>query len=244
MSPSPLSLPASGSPAAHDRRFFLGMAILIMITVVIGFGLNAARYHFNVSTLPVHVHVHAAIFASWVILYVVQNALVVADNIALHRRLGIFGACLAAVMTGYGLFTTIACLQRGAVPPFFPPSVFLLVDGLAVLVFLGLVTAAIALRGSPAWHKRLMLGATILVISPAFGRILPMPLLGALAPWAVFGCMILYVAFGMAYDLRHSKRVHPAYLVVILVLTALQLAIGVLAFSPPVLRLTQSLIGG
>ncbi|BEV12234.1 adenylate cyclase [Asticcacaulis sp. DW145] len=233
----------SDTSAAQERRFFLGMAILLAVTVVIGFGLNAARYHFDTSIFPPHVHVHAAIFMSWIGLYLVQNFLVVAQKVSLHRKLGIFGGALAMLMTGYGLFTTLVCLQRGAVPPFFPPSVFLLIDGLGVMVFFGLVCAAIALRQSPAWHKRLMLGATILVISPAFGRALPMPLLGALAPWAVFACMILYVAIGMAYDLIKDRRVHPAYLVVVCVLTALQLAIGALAFTPPVLQFTQSLMG-
>lgn len=229
-------------PDSNERRFFLGMAVLLALTVFIGFGLNAARYSFNASIFPAHVHLHAAIFVSWIVLYVLQNALVAADKVTLHRKLGILGSGLAVLMTGYGIFTTIACLQRGAVPPFFPPSVFLLIDGLGVLVFLGLVTAAILLRRSPDWHKRLMLGATILVISPAFGRALPMPLLGPLAPWAVFGCMVLYVAFGMIYDLKQNRRVHPAYLVVIIVFTALQLAIGLLAFSPPILQVTQSLM--
>lgn len=227
----------------HERLFFLGMAILLALTVVVGFGLNAARYQFDVSIFPPHVHVHAAIFVSWICLYVIQNGLVVAQTLSLHRALGLFGAALAVLMTGYGLFTTIACLQRGAVPPFFPPSVFLLIDGLGVMVFFGLVCAALIMRHSPAWHKRLMLGATILVISPAFGRALPMPMLGALAPWAVFICMIIYVVIGMAYDLIKDRRIHPAYLVVAFVLTVLQLAIGALAFTPPVLKLTQSLMG-
>ena len=78
-----------------------------------------------------------------------------------------------------GIVTTVAAIQQHRVPPFFPPGIFLVLDVLGVIGF-GILTAwAIALRKQAAWHKRLMLCGTILVMSPALGRILPMPLLGS-----------------------------------------------------------------
>ncbi|WP_050808334.1 hypothetical protein [Asticcacaulis biprosthecium] len=170
------------SAEAWERKAYLGLAIAIAVTVIVGFGLNAGRYNFNPSVFPAHVHLHGLVFMSWVALYVVQCVVVVVGRVAWHRRLGVAGAALAVMMLGLGLYTTVLCLQRGAVPPFFSPALFLVIDGLGIIMFFVLVAAAILVRQRSDWHKRLMLGATILVTSPAIGRILPMPLLG---PWPV-----------------------------------------------------------
>ncbi|WP_165899562.1 hypothetical protein [Sphingomonas sp. PP-CE-1G-424] len=81
----------AGTPrnaVASERRFFLGMAIAIAATVILGFTVNAARMHWTFFALPLQVHVHAAAFLSWIILYVVQNWLVVRGSITRHRQLG------------------------------------------------------------------------------------------------------------------------------------------------------------
>jgi len=106
----------------------------------------------------------------------------------------------------------------------------------------GILTAwAIALRKQAAWHKRLMLCGTILVMSPAIGRILPMPLLGKFAPLAVFASMAVYVIAGMIFDLRLRGRIHPAYYWGGGVLVVTNILVGPLGFSPPVLRLVEHL---
>ncbi|KQN01361.1 hypothetical protein ASE82_15900 [Sphingomonas sp. Leaf230] len=112
----------------------------------------------------------------------------------------------------------------------------------------GILTAwAIALRKQAAWHKRLMLCGTILVMSPALGRILPMPLLGQFAPlavfavFAVFASMAVFVIAGMIFDLRLRGKIHPAYYWGGGVLVVTNVLVGPLGFSPPVLRLVERL---
>ncbi len=226
---------------ASERRFFLGMAIAIAATVILGFTVNAARMHWTFFALPVQVHVHAAAFLSWIILYVVQNWLVVRGSITRHRQLGVLGAGIALTMVVLGVVTTVMAIQQRRVPPFFPPGIFLVLDVLGVIGF-GILTAwAIALRKQAAWHKRLMLCGTILVMSPALGRLLPMPQLGKFAPLAVFASMAVFVIAGMIFDLRVRGKIHPAYYWGGGVLVVTNGLVGPLGFSPPVLRLVERL---
>jgi hypothetical protein len=233
--------PTQRNVVASERRFFLAMAIAIAATVIFGFTLNAARMHWTFLELPPQVHLHAAAFLAWIILYVVQNWLIVRGSITRHRQLGVLGGVIAVSMVVLGIFTTVAAVQQHRVPPFFPPGVFLVLDVLGVIGF-GILTAwAIALRKQAAWHKRLMLCGTILVMSPALGRILPMPLLGKFAPLAVFASMAVYVIAGMIFDLRLRGRIHPAYYWGGGVLVVTNVLVGPLGFSPPVLRLVERL---
>ena len=224
-----------------ERRFFLIMAIMIALTVILGFTVNAARMHWTVFALPWQVHLHAAVFLSWIILYIVQNWLIVRGSVLLHRQLGMLGAGIAAVMVVLGIATTFMAIEQQRVPPFFPPGIFLVLDVLGVIGFGALTAWAIVLRRQAAWHKRLMLCGTILVMSPALGRILPMPLLGAFAPLAVFTSMAVYVVAGMIFDLRLRGRIHPAYYWGGGVLVVVNGLVGPLGFSPPVLRLVERL---
>ncbi|RZL25228.1 MAG: hypothetical protein EOP64_07135 [Sphingomonas sp.] len=232
---------AGHADLASERRFFLGMAIVIAATVILGFTMNAARMHWTFFALPVQVHLHAAAFLSWIILYVVQNWLIVRGSIKRHRQLGVLGAGIAVTMVVLGIVTTVAAIKQHRVPPFFPPGIFLVLDVLGVIGF-GILTAwAIALRKRAAWHKRLMLCGTILVMSPALGRILPMPLLGQFAPLAVFASMAVFVIAGMIFDLRLRGKIHPAYYWGGGVLVVTNVLVGPLGFSPPVLRLVERL---
>ncbi|TCP71254.1 hypothetical protein [Sphingomonas sp. PP-CE-1G-424] len=151
------------------------------------------------------------------------------------------GAGIAVTMVVLGIVTTVMAIQQHRVPPFFPPGIFLVLDVLGVIGF-GILTAwAIALRKQAAWHKRLMLCGTILVMSPALGRLLPMPQLGKFAPLAVFASMAVFVVAGIIFDLRVRGKIHPAYYWGGGVLVVTNVLVGPLGFSPPVLQLVERL---
>jgi hypothetical protein len=226
-----------------DRLFYLAMALVIAVTVFVGFGTDIARPQNHFATAPLQVYVHGAVFSLWIVFFVLQSSLIVAGSRALHMRLGWFGLVLAVLMVGLGISTTVMALRMHRVPPFFPPSIFLVLDVVGILAFGGLVAAAVLMRKRADWHRRLMLCATIMVMSPALGRILPMAALGPLSSWAVFASMLAYVATGMVFDKLTRGRIHPAYYWGAGVLTLTQVLIGALAFTPPVLRLTAQIVG-
>jgi hypothetical protein len=198
-------------PVTTERRFFFAMAIIFAATVLLGFSLGYLRLSQPATTLPIQIHLHAMVFVCWVGFYLLQNALVASGRVTIHRQLGWIGAVLAVLMVVLGWVVTVMCIRRGAVPFFFAPGVFLLIDGLGVTVFGALVAAAIARRNRPDWHKRLMFGAMTVVIAPALGRILPLPLLGMWAPVGVYVAAMLYVVAGMVFDTRARGSIHPAY---------------------------------
>jgi hypothetical protein len=106
---------------------------------------------------------------------------------------------------------TLAMLRRGQVPFFFRPLQFLVFDPMTLFTFAGLTLAAVAMRRQTYWHRRLHFCGMSLLLGPAFGRLLPLPLLQPWAWEAAFAATLLFPAAGMVADLRRSGQVHPAW---------------------------------
>ncbi|HMA10421.1 MAG TPA: hypothetical protein VKO83_00945 [Steroidobacteraceae bacterium] len=198
------------SAESRERGFFLVMALAIAITVVTAFSLF---YRAGLSSFasPWWVHVHAVTFMAWIGLYVTQNALVARNDIARHRKLGRFAAGWAAWMVVVGLVLTPVNLATHRSPPFFTPPYFLALDWLNILVFAGLIYAAIRNRRRTDWHRRLMLCATICIMAPAWGRLIVLSGHTMTAPLNV-ALLLVYVAVAMLFDWSNRGRVHVAYL--------------------------------
>ena len=89
-----------------------------------------------------------------------------------------------------------------------------------------------------------MIGATIVVLEPALGRLLPIPLMGVWAEPAVMLCQLAAVAIVAAHDRRTRGAVHPATWAMAAVVIAERVAISLLAMTPPVIALAARLAGG
>src|SRR2546426_1396504 len=85
----------------YDHLFFSAMALLMLITVFVGFARTyylAGIFH---APLPSRIiHVHGAAFSCWILLLVTQTSLVAAGRVDIHRRLGIAGFILGCLMHG------------------------------------------------------------------------------------------------------------------------------------------------
>lgn len=196
----------------RDHLFFFSIAVALGANVVLGFGTNALAGRVDIPHVPFWVHLHGLTFLSWMALYIYQNWLILKGDVARHRQLGWLGAVIAVAVIAMGLFTSLAAIHLHRQAPFFTPNFFLSLILLTLIGFGGLVGAAIAMRRRTEWHRRLMLCATILLINPAWGRLVPMPLLGQeMGQWAIFGGLMLYAAWAVIHDLRTRGRVHPAY---------------------------------
>lgn len=214
-----------------DRRFFLGGAIVMALTIATGFSLNLIMGRSSFGAPPL-VHAHALTFMGWVVIYLTQNILAAGGNIASHRRLGWLAAGWVLLMLAMGCAVTAFDVRVAHVPFFFRPLQFMVFDPLTLFAFAGLTYAAIALRRRTDWHRRLHFSGMAMMVGPGVGRILPMPLL---APWAweasFLVCLIFPVA-GMIADLRRSGRVHPAWFVGLAVTFGVLVGTEAIAYSP------------
>jgi hypothetical protein len=198
-------------------RFHAVAVAALAAAVVAGF---AKTYYFKVFSgsppLARPEHVHAMIATVWIALHYTQARLVVAHRVDLHRRLGIFGALVAALLAVQVVSMAIANAAAGhGGPPGRDPLQFLSVPIGTTTMFVLFVGSALALRRQREWHKRLMLLATMTLLVPAMGRLdqqimqpLGLPRL-VLAPAVTFA----FVAWAWLHDWRRLGRVHPAYLV-------------------------------
>jgi hypothetical protein len=208
--------PRRVSVSQRDRVFYSSIAIALALTVFAGFG---PTYYFRVitgsppSTLtggPVTplVHVHAALFSLWVLLFIAQTTLVAQRRIAVHRRLGIAGGLLAALMVVVGTVTALMKAARGEAPGAADPHEFLMIPLSDMAFFGGIVAAALRLRANREAHKRLMLLAYVCLVVAAVARLPGVLPLGSLV---FFGLAFLFILAGVIYDRVSRGRVHPVY---------------------------------
>jgi len=190
------------------RRFHTGMAIAFLVTSLVGF---APTYYLKGLTqapvLSPLVHVHAAVFTGWLVLLLVQSALVAAHRVDLHKRLGMGGAALAALMVPLGVFTAVEAARVGRAAPGLEPVELMVFPIGSILMFGAFVAAAVWNRRRPELHRRLLLLATVSITTPAIARL---PFVG-LRPVPALLLSTLFVVAGALHDYRTRGRVHPLY---------------------------------
>jgi hypothetical protein len=213
----PVLQSAARAAGKRDRLFYGGMATAMGLTVFAGF---ASTYYLRFFTggpnttltggpFTAIVHVHGVLFTAWVLLFIVQTALVASRRVAVHRRLGVAGAVLAAAMVVVGTFLAIASAARGSAPPGVDPLAFLIIPIFDMVLFATFVTTALALRRDKEAHKRLMLLAYISIVVAAVARL---PGVLPLGPPAFFGLSFLFVVAAGMYDFLSKRQVHRVYL--------------------------------
>jgi len=219
------------APAVGDERFFLRAAILMTVVIVAGFSLQLAMGRSTFAS-PLRVHAHAIVFMGWVGIYLLQNIFVASGRMALHRLLGWIAALWVVPMVVLGCVVTVAMVRLGTVPFFFRPLQFLVFDPMAVFTFAGLTIAAILLRRRTEWHRRLHFCGMTILLAPAFGRLLPLPLLQPFAWEAAYAVTMLFPIAGVWADQRRSGHIHPAWLWGIGTIVASFILVEMITYSP------------
>ena len=193
----------------RDRMFYTGIAIAMLVTVLVGFSRTYyLRGYFTPAPLLPLLHIHGALFSAWVLLFVVQPALIAVRRVQVHRRLGIAGAILAVAMVMVGIATAINAARRGAAPGGIDPRIFLAIPLGDMLVFAPLVAAGMWLRRNKEAHKRLMLLSSVALMPAPVARF---PYVMQAGPPAFFGIADLFIVAGIVYDYASRGKVHPAY---------------------------------
>ena len=198
------------SQGTGEERFFLKCAIIMALFIADGFSFQLGMGRSTFAS-PVRVHLHALLFMGWMVIFVLQNALVATGRISLHRKLGWLAAGWMIAMVISGFFVTLVMVRNGVVPFFFRPLNFLIFDPAAILTFAGLTTAAVAMRRQTDWHRRLHFAGMTLLLGPAFGRLMPMPFLPPFAWEATFLACLIVFGIIIALDSRRRGSIHPAW---------------------------------
>jgi hypothetical protein len=213
-----------------DSSFYLTMAIVSAAIIFVGFAPSfylKSVIHAPVPPLSLLTTVHGLVFTTWMALFLTQASLVRADNIALHRQIGIVGALLFGVMLSLGYSTAITAGRLGHAPPGAPaPLAFMALPLIGLTGTLILIVLALLNRRRSDWHKRLMLGALFTLTPPGSARIF-LPL--GLAPQAVWLALAVtegLVLVAIGYDWWKNKRVHPAYWVVVAVVVGVHIGVA------------------
>jgi hypothetical protein len=156
--------------------------------------------------------VHGIVMTLWVVLFVAQVRLVATARIALHRRMGFVGLVVAVLVIIVGVAAAVDAGRRGASPAEgVPPLVFMAIPLFDMPVFAVLVGVALWKRNQPDIHKRLMLLATLGLLTPGIARI-PLAVIQQGGPPVFFGLGLLVVLACVAIDTVRYRRLHPAFL--------------------------------
>ena len=193
----------------YDHLFFSGMAVALMLTVFAGF---ANTYYlagvFNAPLPSLIIHIHGAAFSCWIFLLVTQTSLVAAGRVDLHRRMGIAGFLLACLMVILGVLAATDALVRDRGPVGLNPKFFYIIPLTDMLVFATLVFFAFRARSNSAAHKRLILVATISLMTAAVVR-WPFGFIQGKFPLAVM-LSYSFLLILAAYDLWSTRKIHRA----------------------------------
>jgi hypothetical protein len=206
--------------AANPRRFYIAMSLLMLTLVTYGFSRTIGP-GLLYSQRPVRdvilLSVHGAVFYGWMLLMLVQAALVRLRHMRLHRLLGWFGAADAALVVIMGLWAS-----------FHQPSP-LAAEMIGVVSMAGFgipVALAILWRRRPAYHRRLLLIGTAMLTNAAFARF---P--GSYLPGHFFYAGTdLLIAMAVAHDLWKERSVHVIYRYAMPILLAAEIAVMIPAW--------------
>ncbi|MSO49789.1 MAG: hypothetical protein EXQ49_07780 [Acidobacteria bacterium] len=200
---------SSSSARASEHRFYWWAAVASTLIVFPGFSrtfyLGAL---FDAPPLAWLLQLHGAIMTAWLALFLVQLRLVAAGRTDLHRKLGVAGGTLVALMVPVSVATAIDAGRRGVTPdPAVTPLMFMAIPIVTIAVFATLVGVALWNRRRSAVHKRLMLLATVSILTPAIARI-PVIEDGGLPVFV--GLTVLAVLLCIGVDTWRNRRLHPA----------------------------------
>ncbi len=214
---APLVLEPARRPASLTRYFYVLAGVLALFFVLAGF---TRTYFIPLSAGAFRgtalVHLHGLIFFLWIALAIVQPLLVQTRLTQIHRKLGVFGFCLALTMVGVGIGVGIASAQakilRGE--DAFAAKAFLVLPLTDMLLFGALIGFALIHLKNQVVHKRLMVLATLSILPAAFGRIFPLIGITDLSPRNILLGLLLQESIlflGMAHDLATRRKIQPVY---------------------------------
>ena len=232
-----------------DRNFFLAFLALCWLGVLMGFVPAAAKRYAGHADYPapLMLQIHAFAFSAWMVLLTVQIGLIRTRRPQLHMRLGLVAFALIPIMAISGLLSEIYSQRFRSAEP--DERAFFIIAMFEVAAFATLAGAAVALRKTPAAHKRLILLATTMIVGAAYGRWWAGPLYdvfgdgyGGLLVYTYAGTNLL-LAVALGYDWATRGRFHRVYEIAVPAILAGEIATTIIYHSPRGVPVANFVVG-
>jgi hypothetical protein len=225
----------STSNAPVRSGFFFWASVLLLSFVLIGFARTFyLRAFFDVRPIPGYLYVHGSVLTAWFVWLFIQTSMVRTGRTATHRRLGIVGVVIGAMVIATGPMATLGQVGRlrdagldwntdlgvalgipaaEGIPMLQFAAGVVWINFASIVLFTVLLAGAVTLRHNPQTHKRLMLLASIAIIGPALARISRWQVLGGesgpFIPVVILGLLVTVIV----HDVVTMRRVHRATLI-------------------------------
>lgn len=225
------SLTLTGRRGLIDTYFYFVMSLVFVAIVLWGFGhtISDNLIHATVPR-PRLLWFHSAAFSAWLLLFILQSALVRTHNVRVHRTLGWSIAGLGAAMIPLGITTAIA-MGRFRTRTLHEAGAYLFefVPFYDMVAFTTLLALGIYWRRKPEFHRRLLFLATCGLTAAPFGR----------SPYLIdhnlfYVAVDTVICLGLLRDLLVDRRIHRVYLIALPLLAIAQfITIRVITTAPP-----------
>jgi hypothetical protein len=196
----------------RDRSFYLWVSAAMVVVTFAGFARTYyLRGAFHAQPLTVFLHIHGAVMTGWIVLFLLQSVLIATHRVSLHRRLGLFGVFLAALVVILGMTATLHAAAREVRgnTEFVPLQLSVLaLETTQLSLFAWFVGIAIWLRRSADIHKRFLLLATLCMLPNPEVRMLPF--IHSNLVFLLLWSAAVFTLVGI--DALRSGRVHVAFL--------------------------------
>lgn len=212
----------TGLRRAYVRYYFAALSAMLVVLSLVAFGDNLFTNVGQPSNSDPKMIVHGLFTGGWIVILFVQTSLVSARKVALHRKLGWWGAAIAAGLVLSTLYLFVAVWKGWAHMDAEVKANRLLMAGFVPFAALGFLR-----RRRTDEHKRLIFGGTLLLLEPILARVYdplvvplldaifgPPPQAAAVPPFDPYLQILFAVWLGlfgslMLYDKFVLHRVHP-----------------------------------
>ena len=202
--------------STRERRFYSRMALFLVALVFIGFAPSfylrgiVPQFPRPNPTLPPSVLLHGLLFTLWMLVFVAQTQLVAAGRRDIHMKLGSASMVLAVSIIPVMYLIAVWQVARKNVPPFTNPLDWTSLPLFAIPAFALLVWLGWKRRKQAQWHKRLMLGAAmVVVLGPSIGRLPLIPPSKIGFAIQMTATLLFFLPLFM-WDKRTIGHTHPA----------------------------------
>lgn len=207
---------AAASRVRNERLYFALVTGFLVLLAFAGFSRSFYLHTlFNQPAPRRFLQIHGAIMTGWMLLLLIQTALIFVRRPGWHKTLGYWGIAYAVLILPVGAMATLGLARREVLAHSAAVPSQLNVLGLELTqltLFAVLIASAFLLRARTDFHKRLMVIATLCILPNAIVRLSLLSNLDFLSTnLAIMTVWTVLVLAVVGSDVWRNRRLHPAF---------------------------------